>query len=105
MMLSVSSYISWLFLFSFEESFHVFQSFLTGLIFFLVLTSLYTLGLNLCLSGVNIVMRHHDQKRLGKERICLAYIACISVHQGKLRQEFKLRENLEAGVSTKAMKG
>jgi hypothetical protein len=88
-----------IYVFFWGTNINVFQLFLVGLLLFLVLSSLYTLDLNLCLSGVNIVvMKHHDQKRLEKERCCLAYIYWISVHWGKLRQEFKLGKNMEAGA-------
>lgn len=49
------------------------------------------------------VMIHHDQQKLGEERVYMAYISWITGHWGKPRQKFKLGGNLEAEADVGAM--
>ena len=49
-----------------------------------------------CLRVTTAVMKHHEQKQFGEERVCLAYILADG---GEPRQELKQGRNLKAQSS------
>jgi hypothetical protein len=51
------------------------------------------------------MMKLHDQKQLGKERVYLALISWIIFHWGKPRQKLKPGRNLEIGADAQDMEG
>lgn len=43
---------------------------------------------------ISAVLKDHNKKQPGKERVYLRYVFRPTVHQGKLRQEFQLVKSL-----------